>query len=82
MIPRYHLRDDITPTVVDVYELYPNQKLKLINYHGYVYVGNEYGERYFMSMHCMSDDKEEVQKYVDKLIEIRKDFSLKEFLYD
>ena len=59
-MPRYHLKDGDEPTVVDVYEEYPNQKLKFIYHRGYVYVGNEFGDRYFMSMHCCSNHKEDV----------------------
>ena len=70
-LERYHLNDGDKPEVVDIYEKYPNQKFKLIYQNGYVYVGNEEGERFFMSMHCMSNSKEVVEDYIEHLQKIR-----------
>jgi hypothetical protein len=81
-MPRYHLKDGDEPTLVDVYEEYPNEKLKFIYVNGYVYVGNEFGDRYFMSMHCCSNRKEDVLYSIEHLKEIRsnKKVTLKEVL--
>ncbi len=71
-IPRYHLNDDgESPRVVDIYEEYPNQQFKLIYERGYIYLGNTNGEKLFMSMHCMSDKKEDVEKVEKYLIRVR-----------
>lgn len=78
-IPRYHLLDGEQPRVVDTYKEYPNMKLKFISENGYVYVGLQNGIKLFMSMHCASDNIEEVEEYINILKEIRSKGYLKDF---
>lgn len=73
-IPRYHIRDDGEfPRVVDLIEEYPNEKLILIYSCGYVYVGRSNGEKLFMSMHSMSNNKIEVETNLYHLIKRREE---------
>lgn len=79
-IPRYHLLDGKHPRVVDIYKEYPNKRLKFIFENGYVYVGCQNGKKLFMSMHCASDNIEEVEEYMEELKKIRSEVYLKKFL--
>lgn len=79
-IPRYHLKDGDIPQVVDVYETYPNEKLTIIQDNGYTYVGTSKGKKLFMSMHCMSNDIEEVKEYIEFLKNLRSNNSFKDLL--
>ena len=68
--PRYHVVDHPL-RVIDLYEEYPNQKYQLVYDRGYVYVGNEYGQKLFMSMHCQSHKLEDAEEFVEWLKEKR-----------
>ena len=78
-MPRYHVYDGKELEIIDIEEKYPNEKLILIYNNGYVYVGNVFGDRYFMSMHFASDIKEEAEAYIEWL-KNRRQVNLKDFL--
>lgn len=79
-IPRYHFKDGDNPQIIDVYETYPNEKLTIIQDNGYTYVGTSKGKKLFMSMHCMSNDIEEVKEFAEYLKKLRDDNSFKDLL--
>lgn len=79
-VPRYHLVDGNPPECVDIYKKYGKRKFQFVEHCGYIYVANSRGRRYFMSMHCVSNNKEDIEEYIKYLIDLRSDRSLIDLL--
>ena len=80
MFPRYHLIDGNPPKCIDIYKKYGKRKFQFVVKGGYIYVANSRGRLYFMSMHCSSNNKEDVEEYIKYLIDLRSDTSLIDLL--
>lgn len=73
LFPRYFVDDSgKTPRVLDIQEEYPNAKYFQFGFHrGYQHVFDDKGVRLFMCEHGIFDKREDCQKAVEHLIELR-----------